>query len=85
MGAARVISLGDVLGDAIRRLAAAGVPEPRADAEVLLAHALGTTRTAVIASARDPFPPAAAATFAALVERRLTREPVHYLVGEREF
>jgi release factor glutamine methyltransferase len=85
MGAARVISIGDVLADAVRRLATAGVAEPRADAEVLLAHALGTTRTALVAGARDPFPPGAAATFAALVDRRVAREPVHYLVGEREF
>ena len=85
MGAARMTSIGDVLADAVRRLAAAGVPEPRADAEVLLAQALGTTRTALVAGARDPFPAGAAAVFAALVERRVRREPVHYLVGEREF
>ncbi|HLY38931.1 MAG TPA: peptide chain release factor N(5)-glutamine methyltransferase, partial [Candidatus Binatia bacterium] len=85
MGAARVISIGDVLADAVRRLAAAGVPEPRADAEVLLAHVLGTARTALVAGARDPFPSGVAAAFAALVDRRTAREPVHYLVGEREF
>src|SRR5439155_5762039 len=42
MGAvARVATIADVLADAIARLAAAGVPEPRADAEVLLAYTLG--------------------------------------------
>ena len=85
MGAAPVISIGDVLADAVRRLAAAGVPEPRADAEVLFAHALGTTRTALVTGARDPFPRGAATALAALVDRRVRREPVHYLVGEREF
>ena len=85
MGAARVISIGDVLANAVRRLTAAGVAEPRADAEVLVAHVLGTTRTALVAGARDPFPSGAAAAFAALVDRRVAREPVHYLVGEREF
>jgi len=85
MGAARVISIGDVLENAVRRLTAAGVAEPRADAEVLVAHVLGTTRTALVAGAGDPFPSGAAAAFAALVDRRVAREPVHYLVGEREF
>jgi len=85
MGAARVISIGDVLANAVRRLTAAGVAEPRADAEVLVAHVLGTTRTALVAGAGDPFPSGAAAAFAALVDRRVAREPVHYLVGEREF
>jgi release factor glutamine methyltransferase len=85
MGAARVTTVADVLADAVTRLAAAGVPEPRADAEVLLAHALGTTRTALVTAARDAFPPAAVDAFGALVRRRVAREPVHYIVGEREF
>jgi release factor glutamine methyltransferase len=83
--AARVKTVGDALRDAVARLAAAGVSEPRADAEVLLAHALGTTRTSVIASARAPFPARVADAFGALVARRAAREPVHYIVGEREF
>ena len=86
MGAATALAtVGDALAAAIARLAAAGVPEPRADAAVLLAHVLGTTRTALVAGARDPFPPGAAAAFGALLDRRVAREPVHYLVGEREF
>src|SRR5438046_2923068 len=83
--AARGPHLPTGLGGAIAQLAAAEVAEPRADAEVLLAHALGTTRTALIASARQPLAPAAAERFAMLVARRAGREPVHYIVGEREF
>jgi release factor glutamine methyltransferase len=78
-------TVGEVLGASVARLTAAGVAEPRADAEVLLAHALDTTRAGVIAAARRPLPAVAAARFAHLVERRVTREPVHHLVGEREF
>ena len=86
MGAAlRVATVGEALADAVACLAAAGVPEARADAEVLLAHALGTTRTGVIAAAREPFSPSAADAFRALVARRAGREPVHHIVGEREF
>jgi release factor glutamine methyltransferase len=86
MGAARSVpTVGDALGAAVARLAAAGVPEPRADAEVLLAHALETTRAGVIAAARRPLPAAVAARFEALLARRAAREPVHHVVGEREF
>jgi release factor glutamine methyltransferase len=78
-------TVGEVMADAVARLAAAGVPEPRADAEVLLAHALGTSRTGVIAGARRPIAPAAAASFATLLARRAAREPVQHVVGRREF
>jgi release factor glutamine methyltransferase len=85
MDAAACSSVGAALSAARARLAAARVPEPRADAEVLLAHALDTTRAGVIAAAGRPLPAAAARRFEALVARRVAREPVHYLVGEREF
>src|SRR5689334_1984939 len=86
MGAALALpTVGAALADAVRRLAAAGVPEPRADAEVLVAHALGTTRAGVIAAAPDPLPAAAAQRLQTLVARRTAREPVAYLVGAREF
>src|SRR5438552_3778284 len=83
--AAAVATVGDALAAAIARLAAAGVPEPRADAEVLLARALGTTRAGLVVVARRPLPEAAARGFATLVGRRAAREPLHYIVGEREF
>ena len=86
MGAAAAfVTLGDALAAAIARLAAAGVPEPRADAEVLLARALDTTRAGLVVGARRPLPGTAARDFAALVGRRAGREPLHYILGEREF
>jgi len=85
MGAAVQLRVGDALDAAVARLAAAGVPEPRADAEVLLAQALDTTRAGLVARARDALPPAVEAVFEAHVARRAAREPVQYVVGEREF
>jgi release factor glutamine methyltransferase len=86
MGAAVAIGrVRDALEAAVARLVAVDVPEPRADAEVLLAHALGTTRAGVVARAGETLPRAAADVFATLVARRATREPLQYLVGEREF
>ncbi|KQM87526.1 protein-(glutamine-N5) methyltransferase, release factor-specific [Sphingomonas sp. Leaf23] len=61
----------------------AGVSDsPRLDAELLAAHALGCTREAMLlARLDDPVPP----DFEALVERRLTHEPVAYITGSRAF
>jgi release factor glutamine methyltransferase len=78
-------TVGAALASAIARLCAAGVAEPEADAQVLLAHALATTRAGVIAAARDPLGPAAAVRLESLLSRRATREPVAYVVGVREF
>jgi release factor glutamine methyltransferase len=79
------VTVGAALAGAIARLRAVGVPEPEADAQVLAAHALGTSRAAVIARSRDALRPAVAARFEDVLRRRETREPVAYIVGEREF
>ena len=55
------------------------------DAQVLLAHALGVSRTWLIAHADDALPDDGAAAFAALAQRRRSGEPVAYLTGRREF
>jgi len=86
MGTAlRPLTVGATLRAAVARLAAAGVPEPRADAEVLLAHVLGGDRAGLVVRAREALAPAAAGAFAALVARRARRVPVAYLTGTREF
>jgi release factor glutamine methyltransferase len=73
------------LAAAVARLAAAGVTEARANAEVLLAYALGTTRAGLVVAARRPLGGGPAARYEALVARAAAREPVQYVVGEREF
>jgi len=85
MGAAAMPTVGGALADATARLVTAGVAEPRADAEVLLAHVLGTTRAGVVAAARRPLPAGADGALERLVARRAAREPVQYVIGEREF
>lgn len=55
---------------------------PRLDAELLMAHALGVTREALLLRHLDEPIPAA---FAALVERRAAQEPVAYITGTRAF
>ncbi len=64
-----------------RELADAGVDTPRVDAELLLAHVLGVSRSGVYAQADVEVP----GTFQVLLGRRLKREPLAYVLGEWGF
>ena len=55
---------------------------PRLDAELLMAHALGVPREAMLLSRLDEEAPQ---SFDPLVERRLQHEPIAYIVGRRAF
>lgn len=57
----------------------------RADAELLLAHAVGRDRAWLFAHATDELDTAQAAAFADLLARRAAGEPVAYLTGRRGF
>lgn len=62
-----------------------GVSEPRASAEVLLAHTLGVSRLDLYLRYDQPLNAEELARFKALVMRRRQGEPVAYLTGHREF
>ena len=62
-----------------------GVLEPRASAEVLLAHALGLSRLDLYLRYDQPLAPEELARFKALMVRRREGEPVAYLTGHKEF
>ncbi len=80
-------SVGDVLHATAARFASAGIPNPRVDAELLLAHVLSTSRGGVQAAAirGDRLPETAAAALAPLVDRRSAREPLQHLTGVAPF
>lgn len=63
------------------RLQKAGIETPRLEAQVLLAHALGADRSWLLANPKSGAPPAANA----LLDRRINREPLAYIIGYREF
>ncbi len=63
----------------------AGIETPRLDAEVLLAHAIGVDRSAVVAHPEAPVGPGAESSYLAWIDRRATGEPVAYLRGFKEF
>ena len=75
------MTVGEALRFAEQRLADAGVDTPRVDAELLLAHVLGTSRTGVHERRDQDVPD----EFDALLERRRQREPLAYVLGEWGF
>jgi release factor glutamine methyltransferase len=78
-------SVREALDAAVDGLTAAGVEDPRLDAELLLAEAMGRERAALIAEPGAQVPPPAARRFGEMVRRRLRREPVAYILGRKGF
>lgn len=75
------MTVADALREASERLSQTS-DTARLDAELLMAYALGTNRSAMLLrSMSDPSP----SGYQALVERRSLREPVAYILGEAEF
>ena len=72
-----------LLTDATGTLERAGVPSPRVDAEILLAHVLDRHHGAL--AAVDDIAADEALAFTGLVDRRSRREPLQYLTGQAAF
>lgn len=78
-------TVGDVRAEAAARLAAAGVPTPEVDTDLLVAAVLGWSRPRVALERDTVLDDAARARLATLVDRRAAREPLQRLVGEVGF
>jgi release factor glutamine methyltransferase len=78
-------TVSEALGAATDAIAAAGSETARLDAELLLAEATGWDRARLAAEPEAELPPGAAREFAAMVRRRVRREPVAYIVGRKGF
>ena len=68
---------------AVERLDAAGVASPAYDADELLAHVLGTTRSRL--ALVDALTSEQVTAYDALVTRRAAREPLQHLIGSAAF
>ena len=75
----------DVLGWATTALKEKRIESPQLDAEVLLAHSLGMSRSELCVQLDGTPSAEAEETFRSLVARRLQHEPVAYITGEKEF
>lgn len=66
-------------------LRGAGCDSPALDAELLLGEVLGWTRARVLAHPEASLPLGQEAAFRRLVARRVRREPLAYMLGQRAF
>ena len=78
-------TIAQLLAEARPRLAATSFGAPPREAALLLGQLLGLSEARILAHGEREVPEEMAERFRALLERRLTGEPVAYLLGEREF
>ncbi|GAK86636.1 protein-N(5)-glutamine methyltransferase PrmC, methylates polypeptide chain release factors RF1 and RF2 [Vibrio ponticus] len=78
-------SVENTLKRATQQLQESGSDSPSLDAAVLLCHALDKPRSFLMTWPEKELSAQDLAPFDALLARRLTGEPVAYIVGEREF
>jgi release factor glutamine methyltransferase len=62
-----------------------GIDTARLDAELLIAHALGLERIALYMDHHRPLSTKELEAIRALVRRRSKLEPIHYILGQRDF
>ena len=78
-------SLRQVIQQTHGQLEAAGIPDARLEAEVMVMNLLRMPRQDIFANQEMEIGPQQHQDLAELVERRLTREPLAYILGYREF
>ncbi|TRC75821.1 peptide chain release factor N(5)-glutamine methyltransferase [Mesorhizobium sp. WSM4310] len=78
-------ALGPLLRAARAKLMAAGVGDPALDARLIVEHFSGTTRTQAIADPERMIDSNTIAAIDAALRRRAGGEPVHRILGYREF
>jgi len=78
-------TVGGVLKRAQQTLVAAGVPEPDADVQVLVAHVLGVDRLNLFLNMDRVLSSAEEKTLTGLIRERTKRRPLQHILGEQEF
>jgi release factor glutamine methyltransferase len=78
-------TIGELLATARSRFTEAGLDDPATDARVLVAGLFGLSFTELATRARETADPLLLDPLHQAVERRLRHEPIHRILGEREF
>jgi release factor glutamine methyltransferase len=78
-------TVGAFLCQAGQMLRAAAIENPRHEARLLLAHALGATTEDLLRDPRAAVPPEAASRFGAALRARLGRAPMAHILGRQGF
>ena len=79
------ITIGSALKLAELKLSAAGIQNPKLDSKILLCHVLAIGPGSLFADLGRKLNIGTSQKFEELVQRRLLREPVSHLIGQREF
>ena len=79
------MKLGGLLTEARASLREAGIDDPKLDARLLVEHFSGTNLTDAITRPNLPVSPEATRAIKAAIARRAAGEPVHRILGFREF
>jgi release factor glutamine methyltransferase len=80
-----VLTVRAALAEAAARLDAAGVADAAREAAWLLSHVMSTTAASLRLRGEAPLDGPTRERFWALVERRVRREPIQYVLGTEEF
>ncbi|HWL79833.1 MAG TPA: peptide chain release factor N(5)-glutamine methyltransferase [Roseomonas sp.] len=78
-------TVGAFLCRAGQHLRAAAIENPRLEARLLLAEAMGVEQGALLGAPRRPVPPEPARRFAEMLRRRLAHEPMAFILGRQGF
>lgn len=79
------MNVGEALSWASQKLQEAKVPEPQVDAEWLLSHVLGTSRTALRLNRDKELSEEQWVAYRQLILKRAQRMPLAYILGEQPF
>ncbi len=79
------INIEQIIKDSGRLFSSVGIASARLDAEVLLAYVLNKPKSWLIAHGDEVIEEKRISQMKALVERRLQREPIAYIIGAKEF
>ena len=79
------IQLAELLAKARRELREAGIDDPGLDSRLIVQSAAGLDHAAIIAEPKQRIAAATAARIDAMIARRAAREPLHRILGWREF
>lgn len=79
------VTVQEMVSQSTLALSAAGIAQPRLDAEILLAEIFGGRREDVYIQSDRVLNAEEVARYAQWIERRLAREPVATILGRREF
>ena len=74
-----------LLSWSVDRLTEAKVECPQLDSEVILAHTLGCRREKIFMEPERKIKTDHWKKYLTLLERRIAREPIHYIIGMKEF